>query len=90
MSGKLITKSNQLEAQRIFESKKVTYEEFIKDPLKILNDKSLLVRIKDELFEWEYAGAILMCKLAFNKDLPIEIKNNMLPKKNQSGKGFWS
>jgi hypothetical protein len=82
LSGKLITKNNQQEAQQIFESKKVTYEEFIKDPLKILSDKSLLVRIKDELFEWEYAGAILMCKLAFNKDLPNNVKHDMLPKKN--------
>jgi len=37
----------------------------MKDPLTIINDDNLIVRIDNSLYTWQLGVAILVCKYAF-------------------------
>ena len=40
----------------------------MKDPLEIINDSKLMVRIDNSLYTWQLGAAILACKFAFGKE----------------------
>jgi hypothetical protein len=49
----------------MFYSNKVEYKEFIKDPLGIINNSNLVVRIDNSLYTWQLGAAVLASKFAF-------------------------
>lgn len=60
-----IESGNSEDLGEIFAKYRVTYEEYLNDPVKILSDPNLLVRIDDKLFESRVAVPIIMSFLAF-------------------------
>ncbi|KAL4504406.1 hypothetical protein ABPG72_009852 [Tetrahymena utriculariae] len=74
---------------QLFEDYKVTYEQFSQDPLKILNDKNLLLKIGYHLYPLEIASTILICRLAFQQEIPGNVLQNMIKQqKKKSTSGF--
>ncbi|KAL4456231.1 hypothetical protein ABPG74_014192 [Tetrahymena malaccensis] len=74
---------------QLFEDYKVTYEQFSQDPLKILNDKNLLLKIGYHLYPLEIASTILICRLAFKQEIPDNVLQNMIKQqKKKSSSGF--
>ena len=51
----------------MFYANMVEYKDFIKDPLEIINDNKLVVRIDNSIYTWQLGVAILSCKFAFGK-----------------------
>ena len=54
-------------AAALFSAGKVSVESFQEDPLKIINDKRLLVRVNDTLYSWNLIAPMLFSMLAFRK-----------------------
>ncbi|EAR96358.2 LNS2 (lipin/Ned1/SMP2) protein (macronuclear) [Tetrahymena thermophila SB210] len=74
---------------QLFEDYKVTYEQFSQDPVKILNDKNLLLKIGYHLYPLEIASTILICRLAFKQEIPDNVLQNMIKQqKKKSSSGF--
>lgn len=69
------------ELERIFYANKVEYRDFIKDPLGIINDTNLLVRIDNSIYTWQLGAAILACKFAFGKEPEEEFVDKMIKAK---------
>ncbi|KAG9070222.1 hypothetical protein KI688_009556 [Linnemannia hyalina] len=59
-------------SEALFATHQVTFEEFGKDPLKILNNKSLVCLINDRYFTWAAAGPYLASLVLFRKPLSDE------------------
>ncbi|KAF9285691.1 hypothetical protein BGZ88_009445 [Linnemannia elongata] len=59
-------------SEALFATHQVTFEEFGKDPLKILNNKSLVCLINDRYFTWAAAGPYLASLMLFRKPLSDE------------------
>lgn len=69
------------ELEKIFYANKVEYKDFIKDPLGIINDTNLVVRIDNSIYTWQLGAAILACKFAFGKEPEDEFVDNMIKAK---------
>lgn len=54
--------------ERIFYANKIEYREFIKNPLTIINDTNLIVRIDNSLYTWQLGAAVLACKFAYGEE----------------------
>ena len=71
-SGKILTKEN-IEAgemrdeqiMEMFNSYKIDYEEFSKDPQAVLNDEDVLVSIDDKIYSSKDAVAIIITHVCF-------------------------
>ncbi|KAG0088508.1 hypothetical protein BGZ92_006086 [Podila epicladia] len=59
-------------SEALFASNQISFEEFSKDPLKIINNKSLVCLINDRYFTWAVAGAYLTSLMLFRKPLSDE------------------
>ncbi|KAF8946656.1 hypothetical protein BGZ47_011728 [Haplosporangium gracile] len=59
-------------SEALFATHQVSFEEFGKDPLKILNNKSLVCLINDRYFTWAAAGPYLASLFLFRKPLSDE------------------
>ncbi|KAG0032675.1 hypothetical protein BGZ81_010286 [Podila clonocystis] len=59
-------------SEALFASNQISFEDFSKDPLKILNNKSLVCLINDRYFTWAVAGAYLTSLMLFRKPLSDE------------------
>ncbi|KAG0054539.1 hypothetical protein BGZ83_011039 [Gryganskiella cystojenkinii] len=56
-------------SEALFATNQISFEEFSKDPLKLLNNKSLVCLINDRYFTWAAAGPYLASLLLFRKPL---------------------
>ncbi|KAF9173406.1 hypothetical protein BGX21_010361 [Mortierella sp. AD011] len=62
-----------LEASEVlFATNQISFDEFSKDPLKILNNKNLVCLINDRYFTWSTAGPYLASLMLFKKPLSDE------------------
>ena len=70
-----------------FYKNKIEYKDFIKDPLTIINDDNLIVRIDNSLYTWQLGVAILVCKYAFG----VQPQNQFIDQiiKNKSKKRWF-
>ena len=76
------------EKNKIFEKFKIDFEDFILNPIKIINKKPM-IRINDKIYQNEEGIAFLICELAYSKKLPpinpekkqTETKNQITQKK---------
>ncbi|KAG0032807.1 hypothetical protein BGZ82_006384 [Podila clonocystis] len=59
-------------SEALFACNQISFEDFSKDPLKILNNKSLVCLINDRYFTWAVAGAYLTSLMLFRKPLSDE------------------
>ncbi|KAF9198630.1 hypothetical protein BGZ49_000478 [Haplosporangium sp. Z 27] len=59
-------------SEAIFATNQISFDEFAKDPLKILNNKSLVCLINDRYFTWLVAGPYLASLILFKKPLSDE------------------
>ncbi|KAF9436119.1 hypothetical protein BGZ76_004770 [Entomortierella beljakovae] len=59
-------------SEALFAMNQVSFDEFSKDPLKILNNKSLVCLINDRYFTWAAAGPYLASLVLFKKPLSDE------------------
>lgn len=66
--AKMTNQAGKEELEKIFYANKVEYKDFIKDPLGIINDTNLVVRIDNSIYTWQLGAAILACKFAFGKE----------------------
>ena len=78
MCRHLINNTNEFQINTIFENNKITFENFSKSPWNVLNDKNLLLRIDNMLFPWNTAAPMIISMLAFKKELPAPIMNQLL------------
>ena len=60
-----IDKADSEDLSEIFLKYRVTYQEYVKDPIKILSNPNLMVRIDDKLYEWKVAVPLIISLLAF-------------------------
>ncbi|KAF9114656.1 hypothetical protein BGX27_010233 [Mortierella sp. AM989] len=56
-------------SEALFATNQISFDEFAKDPLKILNNKSLVCLINDRYFTWAAAGPYLASLVLFKKPL---------------------
>ena len=70
------------ELERIFYANKVEYKDFIKDPLAIISDTNLIVRIDNSLYTWQLGAAVLACKFAFGEE-PVRLVDEVIKAKNK-------
>lgn len=66
---------------QIFQEKLVSFEQFSKDPLGIIANKNLLVKIDAELYAWEIAAPIILARCIFSRDLQDTVVSDILSKK---------
>ncbi|KAF9350934.1 hypothetical protein BGX26_010935 [Mortierella sp. AD094] len=59
-------------SEALFATSQISFDEFAKDPLKILNNKSLVCLINDRYFTWSTAGPYLASLILFKKPLSDE------------------
>ena len=67
----LITQKNEEDLTEIFNANKVREEEYFKDPLKVLANPNLMVKIEDHLYEWKIAEPLIISKLVFHQVIEI-------------------
>lgn len=63
----LINQKNEEDLTDIFDANKVTEEQYFKDPIKILSNPNLMVKIEDHLYEWKIAEPLIIAKLVFHQ-----------------------
>ena len=73
LCGHRINSNDQEDITSVFTEGKVSYEEYSKDPLSILENKNLLIRFEDKLYEWRAAAPLILSLLAYKKPLPHEV-----------------
>ncbi|KAG0277080.1 hypothetical protein BGZ95_006539 [Linnemannia exigua] len=67
-------------SEALFATHQVSFDEFGKDPLKILNNKSLVCLINDRYFTWAAAGPYLASLCLFRKPLSDETLHQLSAK----------
>jgi hypothetical protein len=86
LCGHLFAKKKDMaskeELERIFYANKIEYKEFIKDPLAVINDANLIVRIDNALYTWQLGAAVLACKFAFGEE-PVRLVDEVIRAKNK-------
>jgi hypothetical protein len=75
--------SKEEELERIFYANKVEYKEFIKDPLSIINDANLILRIDNSLYTWQLGVAVLACKYAFGVEPQSKFVDSIIKAKTK-------
>jgi len=70
------------EVDEIFEQNQVSFEEFWDRYEEIIEDSNLILRVRDQLYDWRTGAAIIMSELIFGKT--IESKINDLQHKVES------
>ena len=63
----LINQKNEEDLTEIFNSNKVNEEQYFKDPIKVLTNPNLMVKIDDHLYEWKIAEPLIIAKLVFHQ-----------------------
>lgn len=53
----------------IFDKYKITYDEYEKDPIKILSNPNLMARVDNKILDWKVAIPLIISLLAFSKVL---------------------
>ncbi|XP_070209422.1 phosphatidate phosphatase LPIN2-like [Littorina saxatilis] len=76
-----------------FMKKVITYDDLAEQPSILLNP-DLVIKIRDGYFNWATAAPMVLCEMAFNKQLPDStmkslVKKNMPTKKVLKKKGSW-
>lgn len=86
LCGHLLAKKKETtskeELERIFYANKIEYKDFIKDPLNLINDTNLIVRIDNSLYTWQLGAAVLACKFAFGEE-PDRLVAEVIRAKNK-------
>lgn len=54
----------------------------MKDPLGLINDTNLIVRIDNSLYTWQLGAAVLACKFAFGEE-PDRLVDEVIRAKNK-------
>ncbi|KAG0202252.1 hypothetical protein BGX33_009808 [Mortierella sp. NVP41] len=67
-------------SEALFATHQISFEEFGKDPLKVLNNKSLVCLINDRYFTWAAAGPYLASLMLFRKPLSDETLHQLSAK----------
>ncbi|KAF9958208.1 hypothetical protein BGZ70_009284 [Mortierella alpina] len=67
-------------SEALFAANQVSFDEFSKDPLKILNNKNLVCLINDRYFTWTVAGPYLSSLILFRKPLSDETLHQLSAK----------
>lgn len=67
----------------MFYANMLQYKDFIKDPLQIINDNKLVVRIDNSLYTWQLGATILACKYAFGKDPGTKFVDSIIEAKTK-------
>jgi phosphatidate phosphatase LPIN len=83
-SWNLISKSEE-NVENLFDCKKVTKDEYFRDPWKILNSKELAFKYDDHIYTWKVIAPMIFSQLAFGEDLPT----NVLTSLTQNSEGFF-
>eukprot|EP00828_Plagiopyla_frontata_P045844 TRINITY_DN7969_c0_g1_i3.p2 TRINITY_DN7969_c0_g1~~TRINITY_DN7969_c0_g1_i3.p2 ORF type:complete len:251 (-),score=57.12 TRINITY_DN7969_c0_g1_i3:868-1620(-) len=89
LCGDLIPKLGEDKLAEIFEKQKVSYELFIQDPQKILQNKNLMVKIGDQVYDWEIAVPFIISLLAFKQPLPETVMKTLSKQLYQKKNQFW-
>eukprot|EP00357_Protocruzia_adherens_P016569 CAMPEP_0115047002 /NCGR_PEP_ID=MMETSP0216-20121206/49063_1 /TAXON_ID=223996 /ORGANISM="Protocruzia adherens, Strain Boccale" /LENGTH=701 /DNA_ID=CAMNT_0002430147 /DNA_START=35 /DNA_END=2140 /DNA_ORIENTATION=- len=55
--------------EQIFESRKIDFDRFDRDPMSVINNPDLVVRIDDELYDYQTALPVIISFLAFGQSL---------------------
>lgn len=63
----LINQKNEEDLTEIFNSNKVNEEQYFKDPIKVLTNPNLMVKIDEHLYEWKIAEPLIIAKLVFHQ-----------------------
>lgn len=63
----LINQKNEEDLTEIFNANKVTESQYFKDPIKILSNPNLMVKIEEHLYEWKIAEPLIIAKLVFHQ-----------------------
>ncbi|KAG9324351.1 hypothetical protein KVV02_004946 [Mortierella alpina] len=67
-------------SEALFAANQVSFDEFARDPLKILNNKNLVCLINDRYFTWTVAGPYLSSLMLFRKPLSDETLHQLSAK----------
>jgi hypothetical protein len=81
--AKVRKETGKEELEKMFYANKVEYKDFINNPLEIINDNKLVVRIDNSLYTWQLGAAILACKFAFGKDPGDQLINSIIEAKSK-------
>ena len=82
--------STSKEILQIFHSKQVKYKDFIKDPLTILANQDLVVKIDESIYTWDLGLAIITSKLAFGKKMSDFDIDKLMEKKKSWLSNYFS
>jgi len=66
LCGDQIT-SHEEDLLPLFLKHKVSFEKFVQDPMAIINNPNLMVKIEDKLYDWRLACPLIVSLLAFKK-----------------------
>ncbi|KAI9190483.1 lipin Ned1 [Blastocladiella emersonii ATCC 22665] len=61
-----------------FDAKRITYDQFVSQPAKLLASRDLVVRMDRQFYPWSVAGPMLVAMLAFNRALPSATVDTLL------------
>lgn len=62
------------EFRQVFDSQLVTQKAYLHNPVGILEDQNLVVRIGGtQYYEWKHAQTLVMAKLAFSQQLFLDV-----------------
>ncbi|KAF9579850.1 hypothetical protein BGW38_003722 [Lunasporangiospora selenospora] len=67
-------------SETLFAINQISFEEFSKDPLKVLNNKNLVCLINDRYFTWAAAGPYLTSLMLFRKPLSDDVLHQLSSK----------
>ena len=81
--AKVRKEAGKEELEKMFYANLIEYKDFIKDPLEIINDSKLVMRIDNSLYTWQLGAAILACKFAFGKEPGDEFVDAMIKAKTK-------
>lgn len=71
----LINQKNEEDLTEIFNANKVLEEHYFKDPIKVLTNPNLMVKIEDHLYEWKIAEPLIIAKLVYHQVKILNFRN---------------
>lgn len=67
LCGDQISGGSEDDLMPIFMKHKISFTKFIKDPISIISNPNLMVKIEDKLYDWKLACPLIVSLLAFKK-----------------------
>lgn len=72
LCGDVLRKEKNLSSKDIlqhFHKKQLKYQDFLKDPLAMLDNQDLVVKFNQSIYTWDIGIAIITSKLCFGKEM---------------------